>query len=327
MSHSALRLEGVTHAFGATRALENVDLEIPSGRCVALIGPNGAGKTTALSLWGGFLRPTRGSASVHGQPATLAQRTLGALIQDAALPNAGSVGEALTLLARLSREPRPEAAARDALARVGLAEAWDRPPRALSHGMAKRAALAQLMFGSPPTLLLDEPTSGLDPRSAAEVRMLLGTLRPNRTLVISSHQLAELEQLCNWVVVLEHGRVVFQGDMDALTAVRAEIRIDVASGEVPLSELRTLPHVKNVELEPSGRLLVRHDAPRAPETVTTQVLKILLNSGVQVRSVALGQGLESGFLSLPPSSVSAAEAAAAAKSFADSPRSPGTSTD
>lgn len=296
---AALELLDVTFRYGAARALDAVSISIPEGRCVALIGPNGAGKTTALSLWSGFLHATSGSVLVAGASPGVRPGALAALPQDAALPAATSLGASLTLLAKLSGEGAPRQAAQAALARVGLSDSWNKSPTALSHGMAKRAALAQALFGTPSVMLFDEPTAGLDPRAAAEMRTLLASLRAERTLVISSHQLSELESLCDHVIVLDKGRVAFSGPLENLTSARAELRIDIAKGAVPLPELRRLADVSDVQLSPSGMLVIRHQRTETPELLTRDVLRLLFEHEVLVRSVNMGQGLEAGVLALP----------------------------
>jgi ABC-type multidrug transport system ATPase subunit len=215
------------------------------------------------------------------------------LPQDADLPAYLDVGTLLTSWARLSGEARPEAAARIALERVQLSQAWDASPRTLSHGVAKRVALAQALLGEPALLLLDEPTAGLDPRAAAEVRALLAGLRGQRTVVISSHNLTELEQLCDSVTVLDHGRVVQDGTVADITRRGAEFSVQVTRGDVPLPELRALAGVAGVELSPSGRLAVRlaPDAP-PPEDVIAAVLAALLARGVRISALMQGSSLE-----------------------------------
>ena len=198
------------------------------------------------------------------------------LPQDADLPAYLDVGTPLTTWARLSGELRPEAAARVALERVQLADTWDASPRALSHGMAKRVALAQALLGEPALLLLDEPTAGLDPRAAAEVRTLLGRLRGQRTVIISSHNLTELEQLCDAVTVLDHGKVVQDGTLAEVTRRGAEFSVQVSQGDVPRPEVRALQRWPAPSCHPQGRSGCGcADAPPA-EDVLASVLETLL---------------------------------------------------
>ena len=307
---AALVLEGVTKRYGQTVALDRVTFRVRPGSCHGLVGPNGAGKTTTFGLAAGFLRPGTGTIRVLGREprdrGPLRPR-LGVLPQDASLPSYLDVGTLLTAWARLSGEARPDAAARIALERVQLPEAWDASPRALSHGVAKRVALAQALLGEPALLLLDEPTAGLDPRAAAEIRTLLAGLRGQRTVVICSHNLAELERLCDAITVLDHGKVVQDGTMAEVTRRSAEFSLQISRGDVPLPELRSLIGVAAIELSPSGRLSVRL-SPSAPpaDDVIAAVLESLLAHGVRISALTQGSSLEQRVLDVTaaPSSAS-----------------------
>ena len=293
---AALSLEGVTKRYGSTVALDRVSFQVRPGSCHGLVGPNGAGKTTTFALAAGFLRPGTGTIRVLGRDPhdrSLNRPRIGVLPQDADLPAYLDVGTLLTTWARLSGEVRPDSAARVALERVQLPDVWDASPRSLSHGVAKRMALAQALLGDPALLLLDEPTAGLDPRAAAEVRTLLSGLRGQRTVIISSHNLSELERLCDAVTVLDHGKVVQDGTLAEVTRRGAEFSVQISRGDVPLEELRALPGVARVDLSPSGQLAVRL-APDAPpvDDVIAAVLEALLARGVRIGGLTQGSSLE-----------------------------------
>ena len=293
---AALSLEGVTKRYGSTVALDRVSFQVRPGSCHGLVGPNGAGKTTTFALAAGFLRPGTGTIRVLGRDPhdrSLNRPRIGVLPQDADLPAYLDVGTLLTTWARLSGEVRPESAARVALERVQLPDVWDASPRSLSHGVAKRVALAQVLLGDPALLLLDEPTAGLDPRAAAEVRTLLSGLRGQRTVIISSHNLSELERLCDAVTVLDHGKVVQDGTLAEVTRRGAEFSVQISRGDVPLEELRALPGVARVDLSPSGQLSVRlsPDAPPVDDVIAA-VLEALLARGVRIGGLTQGSSLE-----------------------------------
>nr|MDJ0851387.1 ABC transporter ATP-binding protein [Myxococcota bacterium] len=209
---AALELDGVSKHFGPLTALDDVSLRVPTGSLFGLLGPNGAGKTTLLSIAGGFLRPDGGDARVLGARAGDFGRLRGRLAmlpQDADFQGGVAVGEQLTLFGRLSGLGHAEArsAAERALHAVRLGDVGPRLPRALSHGMRKRAALAQALLGEPELLFLDEPTAGLDPENARHTRELIRSLRGERTVVLCSHNLHEIQDLCDEVAVLHRGRV------------------------------------------------------------------------------------------------------------------------
>ena len=203
-----LRLSHVTKAFGPTPAVNDVSLTVERGLVFGLIGPNGAGKTTTFSMLAGYLFPTSGEIQVLGYAPTntdALRARLGVLPQDALLPPNDRVGELLVHAARLQDVPRAKAEglAREALAEVDGKDWWNTKCGALSHGMAKRVALAQALLGEPEVVLLDEPTAGLDPRVAYEVRQIVRARKGRCTLVVSSHNLQELEQICDAAAILE----------------------------------------------------------------------------------------------------------------------------
>jgi ABC-2 type transport system ATP-binding protein len=306
----AIRLTKVSKAFGPKVAVDHITLQIEAGSVFGLIGPNGAGKTTTFSMLAGYLKPTTGTLEVLGfapdQVEALRSR-LGVLPQDAVLPSADRVGEFLTDMARLQGMPLRKAAgtARDALAEVDGRAWWNVKCGALSHGMAKRVQLAQALLGEPDVVLLDEPTAGLDPRIAYEVRQLIKSRKGRSTLVVSSHNLQELEEVCDGAAILDRGRLVGSGSMAELTAATQEVRFKVPasvtkqsqppSAPTPLSLVQGVPIVKLAEYDDErGELIVQFDSrgQASAEQVIEAVLWILLQQRVPISSVAKGRGLE-----------------------------------
>jgi ABC-2 type transport system ATP-binding protein len=295
VSEPAIELFQVSKRFGEKVAVKTVTLSIPQGQVYGLIGPNGAGKTTTFSLMCGYLYPSEGTLKVMGvDPATpgALKGKLGALPQDAILPPGWEVGRLLTYWARLSHLPQPEQEARAALEKVGLTEAWTVQTQALSHGMAKRTAMAQALMGEPPLVLLDEPTAGLDPRIAGQVRQVIRDMRGKQTVVVSSHNLQELEELCDAAAILDRGALAKAGTMSELTGQGAEFRVQVASGQVLLPELTQLPGVTEAKMEAPGVLLVRFSGEHKPEEVISRTVGHLLQTGVLILGVSRGQKLE-----------------------------------
>ncbi|HET9449330.1 MAG TPA: ABC transporter ATP-binding protein, partial [Aggregicoccus sp.] len=246
MSEPVIRLEGVSKRFGEKLAVSALSLGVERGQVYGLIGPNGAGKTTTFSMMCGFLKPSSGRLEIFGaNPSTpgALKGKVGALPQDALLPPGWETGALLTYWARLSGLADPAGEARGALERVGLQEAWGVQTQALSHGMAKRAAMAQALMGAPPLVLLDEPTAGLDPRVAAQVRALIRDMKGRQTVVVSSHNLQELEELCDAAAILDRGTLASAGTMGELTGQGAEFRVQIARGTVIPPELTQLEGV------------------------------------------------------------------------------------
>jgi len=294
-----LRLSHVTKAFGPTLAVNDMSLTVERGSVFGLIGPNGAGKTTTFSMLAGYLFPTSGEIRVLDFAPTntdALRARIGVLPQDALLPPNDRVGEMLVHAARLQDVPRAkaESLAREALAEVDGTDWWKTKCGALSHGMAKRVALAQALLGDPEVVLLDEPTAGLDPRVAYEVRQIVRARKGRCTLVVSSHNLQELEQICDAAAILDRGKVVAQGTMAELTATSEEIRVTLAPGPVPIAEVRELPMVSRATFDDDRRELVvsfERNAADA-ETVIAATLSVLLAKSARISGVTKGRGLE-----------------------------------
>ncbi|AKQ66867.1 ABC transporter, ATP-binding protein [Myxococcus hansupus] len=295
MSDLAIELFGVSKRFGPKVAVSGVSFSVPRGSVYGLIGPNGAGKTTTFSMMCGYLYPSEGTLKVMDvdptTPGALKGR-LGALPQDAVLPPGWEVGALLTYWARLSALANPEREAREALDKVGLMEAWKVQTQALSHGMAKRAAMAQALMGSPPLVLLDEPTAGLDPRIAAQVRQVIRDMKGRQTVVVSSHNLQELEELCDAAAILDKGTLAQAGTMSELTGQGAEFRVQIAKGQVIIPELTAMPHVTDARMESDTVLRVSFSGGVAPEEVISHVVRHLLQHDVLILGVSRGQRLE-----------------------------------
>src|SRR5438105_11961485 len=224
MTGVAVELAGVTRRFGRTTAIEDVSFDVRPGEVLGLLGPNGAGKTTTIRVLTGFLRPDAGAVRlVQGQTATEAgeagaRRLVGYVPEASALYSDMSVSAFLVHCARLRRVPRRHRrqAVRRAAHQAGVDEVLAQCIGTLSRGFRQRVALAQALVHDPPVLVLDEPTSGLDPRQVVETRELVAKLGRSRTVLLSSHLLSEVSQLCRRVVVLDHGKVLTVGEVASL---------------------------------------------------------------------------------------------------------------
>jgi ABC-type multidrug transport system ATPase subunit len=217
---------GLTKRFGAVLAVDHVDLDVREGDRYGFLGPNGSGKTTVVRMLLGLVYATSGTIEVLGAP--VPRRSSAILPQIGALIESPSAYGHLSGRANLAlidaSGPGPHSPRRnrrrrigDALDRVGLASIDDRPVRKYSLGMRQRLGLAAALLRSPRLLVLDEPTNGLDPQGIREIRDLLGELNSAGTTVfLSSHQLAEVEQLCSRIGVLDRGKLVLQDDLSVL---------------------------------------------------------------------------------------------------------------
>jgi phospholipid/cholesterol/gamma-HCH transport system ATP-binding protein len=220
----AVRLDGVTKAFGTRRVLNDVSFDVPAGCGFVILGRSGTGKSVALRHIVRLITPDRGRvfvgadeiSALSGPELSRVRRTIGFLFQNAALFDSISVGEnvafPLRRHTRLSdREVRERA--REKLESVGLGGEYDKMPAALSGGMRKRAGLARALALDPPLLLVDEPSAGLDPITADEIdELLLGLKkRGGTTLIVVTHDLASARQLGDTLVMLHEGRIAAQG--------------------------------------------------------------------------------------------------------------------
>ncbi len=304
---AALTFSDVHKRFGRTEALRGLNLEVPRGALFGLVGPNGAGKTTAFSIACGFLREDRGEVAILGgrgfDPARL-RGHVAALPQDAALGRETRCLEQLMFFARLQGITGAEARkqAERALADVGLADRHHAKTKTLSHGMLRRLGVAQALLGTPDLVLLDEPTSGLDPRHALDLREVFKrSHRQGQTIVISSHNLAELEALCDHVAFIDQGIVMQSGSTDVITGKGLQIEIALADGPAPIDAVQAAIGTDKLEWDETTRILSVHFVPRqdrVAEDVIGLALRALLDSKARVSGVRKGQSLEKKFLEL-----------------------------
>jgi ABC-2 type transport system ATP-binding protein len=220
--HLAISTTGLTKRFGDRTVVDGLALAIPSGSVCGFVGPNGAGKTTTIRMLLGLVRPTSGSGTILGgsitDPASYLNK-VGALIESPAFYPQLSGRENLKVLARLGQLPRP--AVDRVLERSGLlARAGDKY-RSYSLGMKQRLGIAAAMLASPRLLILDEPTNGLDPGGIVEMRGLIRSFAGDGiTVLVSSHLISEIEQICDYVVMIRAGRLVHQGSVGELRAAQ-----------------------------------------------------------------------------------------------------------
>jgi len=302
---AAVRTVGLTKRYGARAVVDGLDLAVPSRSLFALLGPNGAGKTTTLSMICGFIRPDSGRVEVLGQPSSRPPlRRISALPQDAHFHPERTVWDSMLFLAGLQGLPPARAVSESTrvLEVVGLWDSRRLRGRELSHGLAKRFGVAQAFLGEPDLVLLDEPTEGLDPRNAHAVRRMIRQMARSATVVVSSHNLAEVEDLCDHAAILDHGRLVTQSPMAELTQQDQHLFIRLAEvGREVAAALSSLPGVLSVESEEEGHrlhLMLRPPTGQPIEALVTAVLKVLIERGATIGSLTRGRRLEERFLEL-----------------------------
>ncbi len=217
---AAITVRGLCKRYGALTVLDGIDLDVPGGQLVALLGPNGAGKTTTVEILEGYRRPDAGDVRVLGldphRDGSALRPRVGVMLQQGGITPQGRPRELVRLHARLFAHPAdPD----DLLDLLGLAGAATRRYRLLSGGEKQRLALALALVGRPELLVLDEPTAGMDPAAKVAVRALLGDLRAaGRTILLTTHELADVERMADHVVVIDRGRVLAAGTPAELVA-------------------------------------------------------------------------------------------------------------
>ncbi len=215
-----IETHNLTKAYGDFKAVSKLNLHVKKGTVYGFLGPNGAGKSTTMKMFLGLTVPTRGSFTINGMSYPKDRREIlrqtGSFIESPAFYGNLSGEENLDLIRRILRLPR--SAVEDALELVGLTEHKKRLAKKYSLGMKQRLGLAGALMGRPPILVLDEPTNGLDPVGIHEIRTLIRSL-PQKfdcTVLVSSHLLAEIELMADEVGILNHGKLLFEGSLDAL---------------------------------------------------------------------------------------------------------------
>lgn len=222
-------------SFDGVAAVRGISLELLPGQIVGLVGNNGAGKTTTIKMLVGLLDPTRGEVTVEGratrEPET--RRRIGYLPEESPLYDDMKPIDYLQFFAGLYDVPRAvgRRRAEELLTRLGLArETWNRTLGTMSKGMRRKVAIARCLLHDPPVIILDEPTSGLDPETAHELDVFLAELRrQDKAILLSAHNLGQVEELCDRILVMHAGRIVAQGTLQDLRSGFGHVRYRIAA--------------------------------------------------------------------------------------------------
>ena len=273
-----IKLQNVTKSYAALRAVDNVSFEIAEGDVIGLLGPNGAGKTTLFKLIAGLIYPDRGDITPNGAT----RPAIGLKPERLLYPNQLRVDQYLKLIAQLSNlaGDRAGQAVAEALDRVKLTGAARKRIKDCSKGMRQRLGLAQVIIGQSPLLLLDEPSNGLDPEGQADICSLIRELHASgRTIVMSSHQLQEVRQVCTHIIILNHGRIHYQNSMTAALAVRPHVTIQATQ---PLEPIRAALEALHPQIQVEGaQVILSHEALG----LRREVLQAILAAGLDVSQV------------------------------------------
>ncbi len=312
---NVVSIKELSKRFGRIQALNKVSFEIPSNSIFGLLGPNGAGKTTLFSIIADFLKADSGTVEVLGIDTRYISRLQGRLSilpQDAQFQRNVPILDQLVFFRLLAGRTKEQAREEvlHSLELVGLKSFAKRRVGSLSHGMVKRLGIAQAFLGSPEVILLDEPTAGLDPAGARQIRDLIKQLQQHATIAVSSHNLAEVQELCDHVAILDHGNLVLAGSVDEITCADREYNLSL-SRPLQDSELQKLTSIEGVR---SIKMLSTAAASRSKQStdylitldlsadhldqdaVIAPILQTLLDMSVTPRKLSEGRSLETQFL-------------------------------
>lgn len=293
----AVRTSGLVKRYPGTLAVAGLDLDVAEGEIFGLVGPNGAGKTTTLRILATLLDATAGEAEVAGidvrRNPDAARRVLGFMPDVFGVYDDMKVWEYLDFFARCYGIPAAQRRRMigDLLDLVDLGDRREAYVQGLSRGMQQRLCLAHTLVHDPQVLLLDEPASGLDPRARVELRELLRELRSlGKTIVISSHILPELEELCTSVAIVDHGQVLAQGrvaDIERRLRYGAVLRVLVLGGaeaqEAARAHFAADPRVASAEILDDGQIELGF---RGDDDQSAELLARTIGAGIRVASFA-----------------------------------------
>ena len=291
-----IRLEQVQKKFGQSLAVDDLTLQVAAGQIYGLLGHNGAGKSTAIGMMLGQVWPTRGNISICGFDVTQhrqqALQQVGAIFESPAFYDYLSGRRNLEILSSYTAPTSP-ARIREVIEWVGLTGRENSKVRTYSHGMRARLALAQALLPKPQLLILDEPSDGLDPEGIHDMRHTI--LRLHRelglTILLSSHFLNEVEQLCTRIAVLSHGRMVFEGDLAKACPRDHWVRLKAGDFDQAIKILHGADLIQDSR---DGELIALQ-----PGVGTDRVVQLLVQRGLPVFEIApQEQTLESFYLSL-----------------------------
>jgi ABC-2 type transport system ATP-binding protein len=291
-----IQLKNLFKQFGSRTAVDDLTLQVPAGEIYGLLGHNGAGKSTAIGMMLGQVWPTRGEVRICGHDVTAHRRQalqkVGAIFESPAFYDFLSGRRNLEILSSYTAAT-PRKRIQEVIEWVGLSGREDSKVRTYSHGMRARLALGQALLPHPELLILDEPSDGLDPEGIHEMRQTI--LRLHRelglTILLSSHLLNEVEQLCSRIAVLNQGRMVFEGTMAATKQREQWVRLRVGDFPAALGHLRDK---RLIQSDRDGKFIALHSG-----VGTDQVVKLLVERGMPVYEIASEeQTLEDFYLGL-----------------------------
>jgi ABC-2 type transport system ATP-binding protein len=293
----AIRIDGLTKRFGSFTAVDSLSFSVPVGSIFGFLGPNGSGKTTTLGMVLGIVPIDGGSASIFGHDVqhdlAAALRRTGALLEKAAFYPYLSGRQNLSLLARVAGIASREAVD-DVLETVSLTQRADAKFGGYSTGMKQRLGIAAALLKQPDLVVLDEPTSGLDPAGQREIRALISDIAgEGRTVILSSHMLHEVQEICSHIAIIDHGKLVASGALSDILTTENVVEVAVDRPAEAAGIVRAMPEVQGVTLS-DHRMVIEIPADRV-----AALNRVLVHAGFDVTELRPRQSqLEERFLAL-----------------------------
>lgn len=295
-THNDLAVEatGLVKTFGDNRAVDGIDLSVPTGSIYGVLGPNGAGKTTTINMLATLLRPDAGSAKIFGHDVQdepqIIRQLIGVTGQYASVDETLTAKENLIIFSRLLGLSKDEAKkkADELLEEFGLMEAAKRPLSKFSGGMRRRLDLAASLIAQPPLIFLDEPTTGLDPRTRAQMWETIRRLvKSGSTILLTTQYLDEADQLADRIAVIDHGRVVAEGTPNELKASvgTASLQLKITEGKQLKNAVKTIENILKTKAQQPEPMLIT--APMADANRITDVLVALKSEKVHLSEVSV----------------------------------------
>lgn len=253
-----IEVKNVTKKYGNKIAVDNISFEVKDGEVVGFLGPNGAGKSTTMNMITGFIEPTDGTIMINGndisKKAKKAKKQIGYMPENVPLYYELTVKEFITYMAELKFVKRPErkAEVEKVIKEAGLENVKNRLIRNLSRGYKQRVSLAGALVGNPDVIILDEPTVGLDPKQITEIRGLIKELGKKHTVILSTHILSEVSQICEKVVIINKGKIVAidtPENLEQKTKEKNGISVTVEDPKENMKKLKSkIPEIEKIEM-------------------------------------------------------------------------------
>jgi ABC-2 type transport system ATP-binding protein len=295
-----IEVKSLVKDFGPFRAVDQISFEVPTGQVLGFLGPNGAGKSTTMKMLTGFIEPTSGTATVDGKDIVKdsreVRRRIGYLPESAPSYGEMTVAEFLQFVAEMrgKRGKERDRAGERMRETCALESVWHQPIETLSKGYRQRVGFAQALIHDPPVLVLDEPTDGLDPNQKHEVRQLIRRMGQDKTIILSTHILEEVEAICERVVIIAQGRIVADAtpsDLMRQSSLHNAVTVRFAAGEAERARalLEGIDRVARIEALPGVPNALRV-YPKNGEPVAMTISELSRTQNWHVEQLSVEQG-------------------------------------